>query len=246
MPLESNALLHRLKRWKRIAVGHLCGYGFEISGQPCLLVTSGMGARRAAQAARILIEAASPRLVISFGIAGAVEAELEIGDVVLAEAYCRLEGGAPGPRSPLATWSDAAMQAAVQALIGLEARLYSGTAVTTGGSQVKPDPLGEMLHPMLEMETAGIAQAAADAGIPLLSLRAISDGPAAPIPIDLGEMMDDTANLRPGRLLRAVVRNPKIVFLSGRMMRNSRKAADHAAMALVAALSQPLPVISHQ
>ena len=55
------------------------------------------------------------------------------------------------------------------------------------------------MHPILEMETAGIAQVAAENGIPLLSIRAISDGPRAPIPFNLGEMMDEDANLRAGR-----------------------------------------------
>jgi hypothetical protein len=101
------------------------------------------------------------------------------------------------------------------------------------------DQLGEMRHPVLEMETAGIATVAAEKGIPLLSLRAISDGPCAPIPFDLGEMMDEDANLQAGRLLKAIVRNPRIVFQSRRLMRNSKIAADNAAAALSAALSQP-------
>jgi hypothetical protein len=47
MAQESDALPRRIKRWKRVAVGSLSGKRFELSGQTCLLVTSGMGARRA-------------------------------------------------------------------------------------------------------------------------------------------------------------------------------------------------------
>ena len=54
-----------------------------------MLVTSGMGMRRASEAARELIKTNAPCLLISFGIAGAVEADLEIGDVVVAEAVLR-------------------------------------------------------------------------------------------------------------------------------------------------------------
>jgi hypothetical protein len=89
------------------------------------------------------------------------------------------------------------------------------------------------------METAGIAQVAAEKGIPLLSLRAISDGPRAPIPFNLGEMMDADANLHIGRMLKAAVRHPGIILQSRGLMRNSKVAADNAAIALVAALSQP-------
>jgi adenosylhomocysteine nucleosidase len=96
--------------------------------------------------------------------------------------------------------------------------------------------LGEMRHPILEMETAGIAQVAAEKGIPLLSLRAISDGPRAPLPFDLSKMMDEDANLQAGRLLKEILLNPRIVFQAKRLMGNVRVASDNAAVALVAAL----------
>ena len=238
MTQESDALLRYIKGWKRITLGPTHGRSFELSGQTCLLVTSGMGVRRAGEAARNLVEMNAPRLLISFGIAGAVEAELEIGDVVAAEAFCRLEQGIPGPLLPLAAWPDAALESAIQVLVRRGAHLFAGTAVTTGGSQVRQNQLGEMPHPVLEMETAGIAQVAAEKGIPLLSLRAISDGPRAPIPVDLGEMMDEDANLQVGRMLKALIRHPGVVLQARRMLRNTSLAADNAAIALVAALSQ--------
>jgi adenosylhomocysteine nucleosidase len=237
MPQESDALLRLLLGWKRTGVGSFRAQSFDLSGQACLLVTSGMGARRAGQAARALLEM-DARVLVSFGIAGAVEADLEIGDVVAVESVCRLDRGLPGPLLPLAAWPAAARQAAAQALAQRGARLFAGTAVTTGGSQVAAGQLGELTHPVLEMETAGIAQAAAQKGIPLLSLRAISDGPRAPIPFNLAEMMDDDANLQWVRMLKALARRPGIVLQFGRMLRNSRLAADNAALALLAALSE--------
>jgi len=236
MTQESDALLRCIRGWKRIAVGSLRGARFDLGGQTYVLVTSGMGVRRAGEAARLLVELHAPRLLISFGIAGAVEADLEIGDVILAEAACRLDESGPGPLLPLEPWPEAAREAAREALVSCGARLWAGTAVTTKGSQVLEGRLGDLLHPVLEMETAGIAEAAAESGIPLLSLRAISDGPRAPIPFDLGEMMDDDANLQAGRLLKAVARHPRILLQSRQMMRNSKIAADNAAVAVAAGL----------
>jgi hypothetical protein len=88
------------------------------------------------------------------------------------------------------------------------------------------------------METAGIAQVAMEKNIPLLALRAISDGPSAPLPFDLGEMMDEDANLHAGRLLRVILHNPGIIFDSRQMIHNTRIAANNAAIALIAALSK--------
>jgi len=238
MTQESTALLRLVKPWERIAIGRLPAYTFSLSGHPYVLVTSGMGVRRAGEAARLLVKQCSPRLLISFGIAGAVGPDLEIGDVILADAYCRLDHGIPGSLLPLTHWPETAREAAAQALSGGAKRILTGTAVTTGGSQVSQSQLGGMPHPVLEMETAGIAQVAAEHGLSLLSLRAISDGPNAPIPLDLSEVMDDDANLRISKLLGVVLHNPKVVFQSGRMMRNNKIAADRAAVALVAALSK--------
>ncbi len=238
MSLESGALLRHLPGWKKAAAGPLRGASFELSGRRCLLVTCGMGERRAGEAARRLAEDFSPAALVSFGIAGAVEAELQIGDVILPRAVHRLEGGVPGPPLVLAAWPPAARAAASQALAARGARLLEGTAVTTPGSQVSAETLAGLPHPVLEMETCAIARAAAEKGIPFYALRAVSDGPGAPIPVDLGAIFDEDANLRPGRLLKAVLRRPGLLLQSRRVMRNSRIAAENAAAALLAAWSQ--------
>jgi len=236
MNQESDALLRCVKGAQRIRVGPFRGYTFDLYEQTCVLVISGMGMRRAGEAARRLVELKEPRLLISFGIAGAVETDLAIGDVVAAGSVCLLVGGLPDLFQPLGAWPEASTRAMISALAGRGAQLFEGTAVTTAGSQlVQGRPVG-MTHPVLEMETAGIAQVATQNDIPLLSIRAISDGPRAPIPINLDEMLDKDANLKVGRLLKAVIRHPGILVQSRQLMVNTQRAADNAAMALVAAL----------
>lgn len=247
MPMESAALLRRVKIWRQVRLGGLRADYFELSGQACLLVTSGMGARRAEAAARLLIEQAAPRALISFGIAGAVEPDLRIGDVVLAESACRWDGSTSGPLAPLSALPEPARQAVEQALTLRGARLWSGTAVTTGGAQAEAGQLAHLPHPVLEMETAAIAEAIAQATAsaagqapPLYAMRAISDNPRAPIPFDLGALVDDDANLIPSRLLKAIIRQPGKLLQLPHLMQNSRRAADNAAAAVEAALSDRL------
>jgi adenosylhomocysteine nucleosidase len=236
MKQESAAFLHIVKGYERVSVGNFQGYRFKISQRNFLLVTSGMGIQRAAEAARTLLDIYSPGLLISFGIAGAVEQELEIGDVILAQSTCRLEGSTVGSFLHLAAWSNTARLAISQALAARGNYLYTGTAVTTIGSQASKAEAGALIHPILEMETAGIAQVALEKRIPLLSLRAISDGPRAPIPFDLGDVMDAEVNLQTSRLLAAIIRKPGILSSSLQMLRNSRVAYKSAARALHAAL----------
>jgi adenosylhomocysteine nucleosidase len=244
MSQESDALLRLIKQRNRSDLGtHRC-YRFRISDRECWLPTSGMGIRRAAQATRILIDAASPQLLVSVGIAGAVNAVLEIGDVVASRDTCLLEEGIPGPFRPLARLSEAAWQAAKKALQPGGAGLYPGTAVTTHGAQPVQQSPEQMENPILEMETAGIMSVAEVKCIPVLSLRAISDGPRAPIPFNLEQMMDEQDNLRTGAIIQTILGHPRILPQLMRMGRNARLAADNAALALFAALSQPGPVIA--
>jgi nucleoside phosphorylase len=242
MPQESEALLRCIKGWKRTAIGPFRGARFRLMDRNCLLVTSGMGLKRAMEGTRALLAATSPHLLVSFGIAGAVNDDLRIGDVAVARNNCVLDMGRPGEFRPLASLSKEAWEAAAQVLQPYGARLVAGTAITTRGSQVVLEHLEEMAAPVLEMETAGIAQVAAEMGIPLVSIRSISDGPQAPIPVDLEGILDENYNFRIGKMLMMVLRKPRIILQSRQVVQNSRKAADHAARALVAALSQPSPV----
>jgi adenosylhomocysteine nucleosidase len=244
MSQESDALLRCIGKREPTRLGPFRCFRFQFSDHNCLLVTSGMGLQRAAQATQALLEAINPHFLVSFGIAGAVHEDLQIGDVVVAWKTCLLEKGVPGHFWPLAALSEAAWEATAQALQPRGARLVHGTAITTRGSQVILQQTQELPNPVLEMETAGIAQVAAGKRIPLLSLRAVSDGPRAPIPFDLAALMDEEANLRIGKLIRMILRQPRILLQSRQMLQNSRKAAQNAAIALVAALSQPSPVIS--
>ena len=244
LPQESQALLRCIREWKRTTLGPFRGARFQLMDRDCLLVTTGMGLERAADGTRALLAARSPQLLVSFGIAGGVKDDLRIGDVVVAGDACSLDKGLAGQSWPLASLSQTAWDAAAQVLEPEGARLLPGTALTTRGSQLVLGPLEQITHPILEMETAGIAQVAAEMGIPLASIRAISDGPQAPIPFDLEALLDEKYNLRIGKMLMLVLRRPQIIFQSRGMLRNSRIAADHAAKALVAALSQPSAVLS--
>jgi nucleoside phosphorylase len=190
-------------------------------------------------ATRALLAATSPQFLVSFGVAGAVKDDLQIGDVVVARYTCLLDKGNPSQFQGLASLSDAARQASAQALQRRGARLVSGTAITTQGSHAIQSQLERMAYPVLEMETFGIAGVAAEQGIPLLALRSVSDGPQAPIPFDLEAVTDEESNLQIGELIKMALRHPLIILKSIRLIRNVEEAAENAAIALVAALSQP-------
>jgi adenosylhomocysteine nucleosidase len=239
MPQERSALLRHIERWERAPLGPYPCQHFRLATRDCFLITSGMGIPRAAQAARTLIDAIHPQLLISVGVAGAVHADLEIGDVLVSRNTCLLDKGVPGPFQPLAHISDAAWQAAEKVLAPRRARLLYGNAITTRGTQYVEDQPEETMNPLLEMETFGIARVTTEQGIPLLSLRAISDGPHAPIPFDIEAMLDEQDTLRMGEIIKMILGHPQKIPQLVRMGRNTKMAAQNAAIALIAALNQP-------
>ncbi len=238
MPLESNALLRKVRRYKRYQISQFRGAKFRISDHDCLLITSGMGSKRAFEATQRLIDLDHPAYLISFGIAGAVRADLQIGDVVMATQNCILEANSPVKYQPLAVLQDSTRGIIEKALDARQVHLYLGTAITTGGEQSILDST-TLMYPILEMETAGIAQATGAVGIPLMVLRSISDGPWAPIPFNPASVMDEENNLLPGRLMLECFRRPRILFQFGGMIRNSLRAAENAALAVLETLGHP-------
>jgi adenosylhomocysteine nucleosidase len=172
-------------------------------------------------------------------VAGAVRDELRVGDVVVATGACLLDKeGVPGPVMPLVPLSNSARRAVVQALQYRGASLVAGTAITTLGSQVIRDLPAEMAHPVLEMETAGIARLAAEQGIPLLALRAVSDLVGKELSFGINALTDEELTPRMGKIVMAVLCRPRVFSQLLRLAWHVQRASQNLALALVAALRQ--------
>ena len=243
MSQERDALLHFIKQREPAALGPYRCQRFRLGERDCWLLTSGMGIARAARATQVLIEAIHPTLLVSVGVAGGVAPDLGIGDVVVSRNTCQLENSRLSPFQSLAALSEPAWQAVEQALWPRNVRLLAGTAITTRGAQFIDSQDVQMDNPILEMETIGIARIATEKRLPLLSMRAISDGPQSPIPFDLEAALDEQFNLRVGGILKTLLAHPRILPQLLRMGRNTSLAAQNAAIALLAALSRPDPII---
>jgi len=87
-----------------------------------------------------------------------------------------------------------------QRLCGRAAPAGLGRGAHTHVRRLSYLKLRELENPVLEMETAAIAQAARIRR-PLPALRGISDNPAEPLPVDLSAVMDASYRLRVGKLI---------------------------------------------
>jgi len=241
MHMETRPLLRRVGAHGRERIGRFTCFRFELPRSRCVLMETGVGISRATDGARALLEAEQPALVVSFGIAGAPRAGLSIGDVIAARSVARLQGGRQGRSRQLGQLTETVREAVRRAVETMGSRLEHGVVLTTRGEQaLAPDELAAE-NPVLDMETAGVAEVCARAGVPLLCLRAISDSVEAPLPFDLSDYLDDAQQLRIGRLIGAVLRRPGLLPSLLRVGRNAQKAADNAAAAVLAAVNALKP-----
>jgi adenosylhomocysteine nucleosidase len=145
----------------------------------------GMGAKAAAEAASRLISQFRPHLLVSLGFGGTLDPELRPGDLVLAESFWKYDPNsqvldqiapAPPPRPP-ADLLPALMAAGLPA--------FPGSLVTTPWIIHKGrqgEALSRLPRPVLDLESAAVAELAGAAALPCLGLRAITDGAAEEIP----------------------------------------------------------------
>ena len=238
---ETRPLLRRAGARRKGSTDGFPTYRFDLFSRECLLILSGVGVMRAMRAVHALFSVTRPQLVVSFGIAGAPQNDLCVGDVIVAHTVRSLNAaGLPGRSQDLVSLSEPALQASAQALHTRGARFFSGIALTTPGVQTVNLAGLSVEHPVLEMETAGIAQACSSQDIPVLAFRGVSDSVDQPLPFDLEEYLDRNQNLRAGRLLAGLVRDPSLFSRLNRLRRNAARAAENCVAAMCAALDTHL------
>lgn len=240
MPEETKPLLRRLRTYRTDKLGDFPCYHFTLGGRECCLVESGMGPRRARAAAHALLTAVSPRLMLSFGFAGAVTPGPSVGDIVVAErilcCHERLFTEEAGiSRTMTDTLISSLRQPDERAF-----SLFRGTFVTTTEIAAKKEVVRRLPsgtpYPALEMETAAVARITAEARVPLVALRAISDDATEELGFSIAEFTDKEMNLRLSKVLLTVTRKPWIIPQLLRLARNTRLAGENLAVAVETAI----------
>ena len=141
--------------------------------QSIVLVQSGVGQQRAEDATLQVIDRFKPSTLVSIGYAGAVQPELNVGDLVIADTI--IEEKKKGEYSPDFDWLNRAKD--VSCLEGFKAVV--GGLLTVDNvihDSLSKQELGKNYSVQaVEMETSAIAKVAEEKDVPLLSLRVISD-----------------------------------------------------------------------
>lgn len=234
MPEERSALVKMLHGVQRSKLGALNLYSGTLAGRELCVIESGMGGSAAAQAARLLITELKPSLIISAGYCGAVRPGPATGDLVLCSRLFTADTAAVQEVTPPGSGQAATRLAAELQRYGLKA--WQGSFITAGGILTKAALAGSLdltvPHPVLEMESAAVALAAAEVNIPFLGLRAVSDDAAEELRFSLEEICGTNGQVSVGRVLWLLARRPSLLGQFLRLAAGSAKAGKNLGLAL--------------
>ena len=238
LPLEVRPFLRRSRARRRRGLPWPA-WEFALGAVRGLLALSGMGAGAAREAAARLVAQFRPHFLVSLGFGGAVSPELPPGALVLGESFYRFD---PATRvldsipRLAAPWPWPELLGSLAAA-GLGA--FSGSLITTPYIIHKADqagPLRSLAYPVLDLESAAVAEVARAAGLPCLGLRAITDTAAEEIPDFLAPTEGEPGAVGLLEALGWLAADPRRLKDLVHLWRRSRLAADRLAEALMVLL----------
>lgn len=210
-------------------------YTGRIGRQVVVLAKCGVGKVNAAITALLLIDRFSPSAVLFTGIAGALDDQVKVGDIVVSEALAFHDYGAfleagftPKPtyhknsrlRNPLYLPADTTLLRKTRQMAGrIDFRAAKGRLprvwygnILTGDAFIASQDKKEQIRAhfdalAVEMEGAALAQVCRHVGIPFLVVRSISDTADNQAPADFG-LFAQTAAYNAAVLVRALLSSP--------------------------------------
>jgi len=180
-----HAVLLKQEQWLGLALHHVAWLG-----RRCIVVRCGVGKVFAAMTAQHLIDRYHPRAMVFTGVAGALNPEWEIGDVVVGSELIQhdVDGRALGFERGRLLYTDLkifrsdpvlvsrAMKASLQGPALRQGRILTGDQFLSRESIHGRDYLtGELAGDAVEMEGAALAQVCSLNDIPFLVVRTLSD-----------------------------------------------------------------------
>ena len=172
LPAESSNFIKLLNRTSREGA---VVRGAFVDVDICVLHT-GVGEQITRRRISEFLHRHSPRLLVSSGFAGALTNQLAVGDILLADNYSAPEELAKAKR--LLSSSGTHVGGLFTAAAIVDSPAHRSEFARSSGALAA------------DMETCFIAEACRQSAIPMLSLRAISDSPSAPMPAPPEVMFD--------------------------------------------------------
>lgn len=183
-----------------------CLAAIEAADRPAVRA-AGASPARAAMHARGLLQAGCAAL-LSFGVAGGLDPALVPGAVIVADSIIA-PGGERLAGSP--AWAERVADA-------LSGHLEARRGAIAGADRVVATPAAKRAlfeatgAVATDMESHGVAAAAAAAGVPFLAIRAVADPAARAVPGWLLGAISDDGSVDPRAILKPLLMRPWMVW----------------------------------
>ena len=189
MEEEVAILKDQLTQLDEIHIAHVKFYRGQLNGHEVVLTQSGIGKVNVAISTTLLIHEFKPDVIINTGSAGALDGELNVGDVVVSEsvAYHDADAQAFGydlgqiPQMPAQYAADVKLLELTTEAIEAQSLTAQKGLIVSGDSFIGTNTQRETIRVAfpealaVEMEATAIAQTCYQFNVPFIITRAISD-----------------------------------------------------------------------
>jgi adenosylhomocysteine nucleosidase len=211
LPAESSGLVALLREKKRASSsGRKIVYG-KIENQSIAILHTGVGRKSCQLKIDNFLRTEQPRRLISSGFAGATREDFQVGDLIVAENF-----------------SDRELVSEAQQIL-TDDNVRSAKLFTSATILDSIDARNEIARTngadAIDMETEVIAQACFVRGIPMLSLRVISDSLREPFPVPPSILFDiERQRTNVAKLSLYLIKHPGALFDLFRFARQVTRA----------------------
>jgi adenosylhomocysteine nucleosidase len=225
LPAESSAFRRRLPKRSKSERNGLKVIRGQIDSRTIEVLHTGVGEEVCRQRMASFLRDREFNYLISAGFAGALNDQLHVGNLLLVKNFSTVE--LTEARSAFSSFPirDGHLLTVPSIIDSIEER--QKIAQTTGAA-------------VIDMETEFIARACAEHGIPLLSLRVVSDTPSEPFPAPAKILFDvERQRTNPIKLSLHLLRHPPAIpqlILFARRIARARETLANAIVAVVGSL----------
>lgn len=222
MQEERDAIEKVMEEVENQSISNLEIYIGKISGKKCIMVQSGVGKVNAARATQVLIDNYKVKTIVNIGAAGALNAMLDIGDILIGKkaiqhdfditAFGHSKGYITGVGNGVECDCEL-VEKVMHTIENIENKEYKTKlgVIATGDIfctevSMKDKISAKFNADVIDMECGAVAQVAYLSEIPFIAIRSISDTPNGNNASDFDENLEK-ASRRCGEVLKEVLKN---------------------------------------
>lgn len=219
LPIEMAPFLGRCERVRKYVGSNFVFRGGRYDDIRIVVVESGTGQARARRATHAILDAHSPKWILSCGFAGALASNIHVGDLVVADSITDDQG-------QLLT-IDVGFPADAGQGIHIGRLLTHDTIVrlVTEKQQLA------LRHSAIavDMESLAVAQVCRERGARFLAIRVISDDLSSDLPAEILSLMGPTGTTRLGAAMAALWSRPSSLTDMWKLRKSAQFAAGRLA-----------------